>query len=94
MDESLKSRFKKGMILELVDKNKVSRMRVAKIIENKGGRLHMQYEPDEFRSDEFEDFWCHENSELIHPVGWSVNVGHEIYSTDGWYLLFRVFQHF
>lgn len=65
------------MILELVDKKKLSQMRVAKIVENIGGRLRLKYE----NTVEFDDFWCHESSDLIHPVGWSVSVGHSIYST-------------
>jgi hypothetical protein len=76
--ESLKSKFKKGMILELVDKKKLSRMRVARIIDNIGGRLRMKYE----NSEDFDDFWCHELSELIHPVGWSMQTGHDLYATE------------
>ena len=79
VSDSLKSKFKKGMTLELVDKNKLSRMRVARVIENIGGRIRMKYE----NSDDFDDFWCHQSSEIIHPIGWSVTVGHEIYSTEG-----------
>lgn len=71
------SKFRRGMILELVDKKKLSQMRVAKIVENIGGRLRLKYE----NCAEFDDFWCHERSDLIHPVGWSVSVGHNIYST-------------
>lgn len=52
-------------------------MRVANIIENKGGRLRLKYE----NKTEFEDFWCHEQSDLIHPIGWSVSVGHKIISS-------------
>jgi hypothetical protein len=78
INESLKSKFKKGMILELVDKKKLSSMRVSRIIDNIGGRLRMKYE----NSEEFDDFWCNESSELIHPVGWSMVVGHDIYAPD------------
>lgn len=78
ISESLKSRFKKGMILELVDKKKLSSMRVSRIIDNIGGRLRMKYE----NSEDFDDFWCHELSELIHPVGWSMAVGHHLYAPD------------
>ena len=78
ISDSLKSKFRSGMILELVDKKKLSRMRVSRIIETIGGRLRMKYE----NSEEFDDFWCHEQSELIHPVGWSVQVGHDLYATE------------
>jgi hypothetical protein len=68
------------MLLEMVDKMKVSRMCLARIIENIGGRLRMKYE----NSDGFDDFWCHEKSDLIHPIGWSSTVGHDIDATDGY----------
>jgi hypothetical protein len=77
--KSKKSRFEKGMILELVDKKKLSRMRVGRILENVGGRLRVKYE----NADGFDDFWCHEQSELIHPVGWSIAIGHDIYADEG-----------
>lgn len=62
------------MLLELVDKKKLSRMKVSRIIDNIGGRLRMKYE----NSEDFDDFWCHQNSELIHPIGWSAYNGHDI----------------
>jgi hypothetical protein len=74
IQDSLRSKFKCGMLLELIDKKRISRMKVARIIENVGGRLRMKYEDCE----DFEDFWCHQNSELIHPIGWSVLNGHQI----------------
>ena len=79
VNRSKKSRFEKGMILELVDKKKLSRMRVGRIIENIGGRLRLKYE----NAEGFDDFWCHEQSELIHPVGWSMAIGHDIYADEG-----------
>ncbi len=79
VNKSKNSRFAKGMILELVDKKKLSRMRVGRILENIGGRLRLKYE----NADEFDDFWCHEQSELIHPVGWSAAVGHDIHADQG-----------
>ena len=75
----MQSRFKKGMVLELVDKNKLSRMRICRIMENIGGRLRLKYE----NAEEFDDFWCHQSSELIHPIGWSSSVGHDILASDG-----------
>ena len=27
------------------------------------------------------DFWCHKDSPLIHPVGWSATVGHRIHAS-------------
>lgn len=71
---ALKTKFEKNMLLELVDKNELSKMRVAKILENIGGRLRLKYE----NLNDPNDFWCHENSPLIHPIGWSVAVGHDI----------------
>ncbi len=49
-------------------------MRIARVIESKGGRLRLKYE----NSDDLDDFYCSELSELIHPIGWSSFVGHEI----------------
>lgn len=40
-----------------------------------GRRLQLRYvdsPPDDA------GFWCHEESSLIHPVGWAINVGHHI----------------
>lgn len=77
------SQFKKGMYLEVIDKKRPSRMRLAKILENKGGRLRLKYE----FTDEFDDFWCHAMSSLIHPVGWSAFIGHDIAASQGTYPL-------
>ena len=32
---------------------------------------------------ENDDFWCHQNSPLIHPVGWSQLVGHKLHASAG-----------
>lgn len=72
--KSLNSKFKCGMLLEVANKHKLSTMRVARIIQNTGGRLRLKYE----NSEDFDDFYCHELSEIIHPIGWSVTVGHDI----------------
>ncbi len=61
---ALKTKFEKNMLLEVVDKNELSKMRVAKIIENIGGRLRLKYE----NTNDPNDFWCHEYSPLIHPI--------------------------
>lgn len=67
------------MLLEVVDKKKLSRMRVARIVENKGGRLYLKYENEQ----EPDDFWCHAKSDFVHPVGWSAAFGHEIMASEG-----------
>ena len=69
------------MLLELVDKKRISSMRIARIMENNGRRLRMKYEST--NSDEIEDFWCHELSDLIHPIGWAATVGHHINAPEG-----------
>ncbi|XP_054163633.1 MBT domain-containing protein 1-like [Oppia nitens] len=76
--DSLKTRFRFGMRLEVVDKNRISAVRVALIDEIVGGRLHVTYEGSE---DVDEGFWCHQRSNLIHPVGWAQVVGHELRAT-------------
>lgn len=50
-------------------------MKVAVVEMIVGRRLLLRYEgsvPDEM------GFWCHEESSLIHPVGWAQTVGHHI----------------
>lgn len=77
--ESMKSDFRIGMKLEVVDKKRISSVRVATIDNIIGGRLCVVY-------DHFEDpdsvFWCHEQSPLIHPIGWAQVVGHELRCTS------------
>jgi hypothetical protein len=67
------------MKLEVVDKNRISAVRVASIDEIVGGRLHVTYEGSD---DIDEGFWCHQRSNLIHPVGWAQVVGHELRATS------------
>ncbi|CAF0887472.1 unnamed protein product [Adineta steineri] len=74
---SLRCSFKRNMIVEVIDKYRVSNMRVGKITEVIGGRLKINYE-----NTSGEHFWVHHTSELIHPVGWSHMIGHELEATD------------
>lgn len=76
--EALRSRFRLGMRLEVVDKNRISAVRVATVDEVVGGRLHVAYEGADAQD---EGFWCHARSALIHPVGWAQVVGHELRAT-------------
>ncbi|CAF3974637.1 unnamed protein product [Rotaria magnacalcarata] len=62
---------------EVIDKFRVSQMRVGKISEVIGGRLKINYE-----NIPGEHFWVHHASELIHPVSWSHVTGHEIEATQ------------
>lgn len=78
IDESLKTRFRRGMKLEVVDKNRVSSVRVATVELTIGGRLLVTYDgadPEEA------GFWTHEKSSLVHPVGWAQFVSHELVAT-------------
>ncbi|XP_039283703.1 polycomb protein Sfmbt isoform X2 [Nilaparvata lugens] len=73
--DNLKSRFRCDLNLEVVDKNKISQVKVARIEKIVGKRLHVCYydaNPDD------NGFWCHEDSPLIHPVGWAKRVGHTL----------------
>lgn len=72
LSESLKSRFRPGLQLEIVDKEKISRVRLAKVEAVVGKRLHVRY------NDNGDGFFCHEDSALIHHVGWAAMVGHKI----------------
>ncbi|KAK4018260.1 hypothetical protein OUZ56_000323 [Daphnia magna] len=73
--EACRSRFRVGMTVELIDRNRLSSIKVAVIDMIVGRRLFLRYEgsvPDEM------GFCCHEESSLIHPVGWAYTVGHHI----------------
>ena len=82
LKESIKSKFTVGMRLEVVDKRRISAVRVAAVDSIIGGRLHIKY--DQTGEDELEDagFWCHQFSPLIHPIGWAQLVGHELKATE------------
>ena len=73
--ESLKSRFRCDLNVEVVDKNRISQVKVAAIEKIVGKRLHVRYYETD---DDDNGFWCHEDSNLIHPVGWAHRVGHQI----------------
>ncbi|KAF0313416.1 Polycomb protein Sfmbt [Amphibalanus amphitrite] len=73
------SQLSVGQTIEVVDKSCISQMRAARITRQIGRRLHVHYldaHPDDG------GFWCHENSPLVHPVGWSRAVGHRIQAPD------------
>ncbi|XP_059046568.1 polycomb protein Sfmbt-like [Achroia grisella] len=75
LNDSLISRFSIGSILEVVDKNRISQVKVASVCEIVGKRLHIKYYDS---SPEDNGFWCHEDSPLIHPVGWAFRIGHPL----------------
>ncbi|KAJ8672737.1 hypothetical protein QAD02_003997 [Eretmocerus hayati] len=72
VNDSMKSRFRPGLHLEVVDKNRISQVKVATIQKIIGKRLHVLYYDS---PPEDNGFWCHEDSPLIHPVGWAKRVG-------------------
>ncbi|XP_015601352.1 polycomb protein Sfmbt isoform X2 [Cephus cinctus] len=72
VNDSMKSRFRCGLHLEVVDKNRISQVKVATIQKIVGKRLHVRYYDS---PPEDNGFWCHEDSPLIHPVGWARRVG-------------------
>lgn len=74
INDSSKSRFRVGLQLEVVNKNRISEMRLCKIHKIIGKRLLVRY----FDAPEDNGFWVHEDSPLIHPVGWSTDVGHNL----------------
>ncbi|XP_075974792.1 polycomb protein Sfmbt-like isoform X2 [Anticarsia gemmatalis] len=75
LNDSLVSRFSIGSIMEVVDKNRISQVKVATVCEIIGKRLHVKYYDS---SPEDNGFWCHEDSPLIHPVGWAFRIGHPL----------------
>ncbi|XP_035773551.1 polycomb protein Sfmbt-like isoform X2 [Anopheles albimanus] len=75
ISDSFRSRFRVGLNLEVVDKNRISQVKLATINRIVGKRLYVRYydsPPDD------NGFWCHEDSPLIHPVGWATTVGHNL----------------
>lgn len=72
ISDSFLSRFRVGLNLECVDKDLISQVRLATVQKIVGKRLFVKY----FDSDD--GFWCHEDSQIIHPVGWATTVGHNL----------------
>ncbi|CAH1187686.1 unnamed protein product [Phyllotreta striolata] len=73
--ESLKSRFERGLNLEVVDKNRISQVKLAVVHKIVGKRLNVRYYD---MPAEDGGFWCHEDSPLLHPVGWARKVNHHL----------------
>lgn len=69
--DSLKSRFQCDLNLEVVDKNRISQVKVAIVHKIVGKRLNVKYYD---MPPEDAGFWCHEDSPLLHPVGWARKV--------------------
>ncbi|XP_074519873.1 lethal(3)malignant brain tumor-like protein 2 [Halichoeres trimaculatus] len=77
--ESMKTPFRLGMLVEVVDPKHVGRTRVALIETIVGGRLRLVYaDQSDAPMNTTLDFWCHMWSPLLHPIGWSHRVGHDI----------------
>uniref|UniRef100_A0A3B5BN16 L3MBTL histone methyl-lysine binding protein 2 n=1 Tax=Stegastes partitus TaxID=144197 RepID=A0A3B5BN16_9TELE len=77
--EHMKTSFRIGMRVEVVDPKHVSRTRVALIESIVGGRLRLVYaDQSDAPENTVSDFWCHMWSPLLHPIGWSARVGHNI----------------
>ncbi|XP_037073901.1 lethal(3)malignant brain tumor-like protein 2, partial [Pollicipes pollicipes] len=75
----LSSQLAVGQTVEVVDKSCISQVRAATVSRVVGRRLHVHYldAPDDDGG-----FWCHENSPLVHPVGWARAVGHRLSAPD------------
>ncbi|XP_072523059.1 lethal(3)malignant brain tumor-like protein 2 isoform X1 [Salminus brasiliensis] len=84
MSESMKYPFRQGVRVEVVDRSLVSRTRTAVVDTVIGGRLRLIYEDAGLgpSGEVLSDFWCHMWSPLLHPINWSVRVGHLIKETD------------
>lgn len=84
MADSMKCPFRQGVRVEVVDRSLVSRTRTAVVDTVIGSRLRLIYEDAGFGAsgEVLSDFWCHMLSPLIHPINWSVKVGHLIKETD------------
>uniref|UniRef100_A0A672QAR4 Lethal(3)malignant brain tumor-like protein 2 n=1 Tax=Sinocyclocheilus grahami TaxID=75366 RepID=A0A672QAR4_SINGR len=73
MADSLRCPFRQGVRVEVVDRSQVSRTRLAVVDTVVGGRLRLLYEDGGLgpSGEVLSDFWCHMQSPLLHPVGWS-----------------------
>jgi len=80
--ESVSSIFRPNMKLELVDKMRICQVRVTTIKEITGRRLYLQYDETEHEDNVF---WCHEESPLIHPIGWARRVGHQVAASQDYF---------
>jgi len=70
------------MRVEVVDPGHVSRTRLAIVESSTGGRLRLVYEDQmDAAENTLSGFWCHMWSPLLHPIGWSKRVGHDIRAT-------------
>ncbi|XP_051795551.1 lethal(3)malignant brain tumor-like protein 2 [Acanthochromis polyacanthus] len=77
--EHMKTSFRIGMRVEVVDPKHMSRTRVALIDSIIGGRLRLVYaDQSDAPENTISDFWCHMWSPLLHPIGWSGKVGHNL----------------
>ncbi|XP_020500496.2 lethal(3)malignant brain tumor-like protein 2 [Labrus bergylta] len=77
--ESMRTSFRIGSRVEVVDPKHVSRTRIALIDSIVGGRLRLVYADQSDAPENVTlDFWCHMWSPLLHPIGWSSRVGHDI----------------
>lgn len=75
----MRTSFRIGMRVEVVDPKHVSRTRIAIIDSIIGGRLRLVYtDQSDAPENAISDFWCHMWSPLLHPLGWSSSVGHAI----------------
>lgn len=81
INESFRSRFRIGLQLEVVDKNRISQVKLATVRKIVGKRLYVEYYDSPPEDD---GFWCHEDSPLIHPVGWATTVGHNLVAPSGY----------
>lgn len=79
LGESMRTSFRVGMRVEVVDPKHVSRTRLAAVHSIRGGRLRLVYEDQSDAPENIvDDFWCHLASALLHQIGWSQQVGHNI----------------
>uniref|UniRef100_A0A3P8TV35 L3MBTL histone methyl-lysine binding protein 2 n=1 Tax=Amphiprion percula TaxID=161767 RepID=A0A3P8TV35_AMPPE len=78
-EKHMKTSFRIGLRVEVVDPKHVSRTRVALIDSIIGGRLRLVYaDQGDAPENTISDFWCHMWSPLLHPIGWSSKVGHNL----------------
>ncbi|CAL8079714.1 unnamed protein product [Orchesella dallaii] len=80
IENSLISTHKVGDRLEVLYKRNVSLLKLAEVRYIIGHRLYITYCGAVYN----QDFWFHEQSDLVHPMGWAKTVGHKIDGGKGY----------
>ncbi|VDP10964.1 unnamed protein product [Soboliphyme baturini] len=86
LKNSIQCRFPVGTMLEATDRSRMDGVRPVVVKEVVGQRLRVAYVDGDSSNNkqadtngdagEDNDFWCSAYSQLLHPVGWAMRIGH------------------